>query len=286
MSAIVTVRVTATDGTDLTDTQVVAINVLNTAPTVVLPSSGSATRGAQVTWSGSFIDPGLDTWSATVDFGAGAGPQPLALNADKTYTLGHTYAAPGTYTITVRVSDDDGAIGRATFTVVVNPLPVNVEAARLVVRKGVLKSIVLTVSAALRADTANSPANYSLWLAGKDKKFGTKDDKHVKLRTPVYDEAENTITLTPKGRLAAATKRQLRVNGSAILDLLNRPLDGNRDLQPGGDFVATLKKKKVTVQSLAPSLTVREAGASRGVAIDQLLEQVPFTPVQRRKLRR
>ena len=32
-----------------------------------------------------------------------------------------------------------------------------------------------------------------------------------------------------------------------LTDFLGRPLDGNHDGQPGGDFVATLKGKSVTI---------------------------------------
>jgi Ca2+-binding RTX toxin-like protein len=43
-----------------------------------------------------------------VNYGDGTGDQPLALNPDKTFAFDHVYAASGTYTVRVRVTDDDG----------------------------------------------------------------------------------------------------------------------------------------------------------------------------------
>ncbi len=71
---------------------------------------------------GFFVDPGSDSWTATVDFGDGAGAQPLSLNADKSFVLQHAYAAAGNFTVAVTVRDDAGAIASAGFAVRVQPL--------------------------------------------------------------------------------------------------------------------------------------------------------------------
>ncbi|MDR1265615.1 MAG: hypothetical protein LBK42_08680 [Propionibacteriaceae bacterium] len=73
----------------------------------------------QLSVAGAFVDPGADTWTATVDYGDGAGPQILALNG-KTFQLEHSYAQAGVYTVTVAVSDQAGAsTGTVTAQVVV-----------------------------------------------------------------------------------------------------------------------------------------------------------------------
>ena len=59
--------------------------------------------GTTVTRTGSFADPGADTWTASVDYGDGSGPHPLALNPDKTFALGHTYSQPGSFAVAVWV---------------------------------------------------------------------------------------------------------------------------------------------------------------------------------------
>ena len=56
------------------------------------------------TVSGSFVDPGADTWTATVDYGDGSGPQPLELDGN-TFTLSHVYATAGWYGIWITIQD-------------------------------------------------------------------------------------------------------------------------------------------------------------------------------------
>ena len=65
--------------------------------------------------------PPADTWSATVDYGEGAGPQSLPLNPDGTFALGNLYENDGVYVVTVTVTDDEGDSGSDIATVTVNP---------------------------------------------------------------------------------------------------------------------------------------------------------------------
>lgn len=89
--------------------------VVNTAPTVNAFAGATIFVGEQYSSSGSFSDPDADTFSATVNYGSGAGP--LALAGD-TFSLSHTYATAGTYTVTVSVSDG-AASGTASAVVTV-----------------------------------------------------------------------------------------------------------------------------------------------------------------------
>jgi Concanavalin A-like lectin/glucanases superfamily/PKD domain/Matrixin len=92
----------------------------NAGATVFANGSG-ATLSLTPTYtaSGSFIDPGADTWTATVNYGDNSGTSALALNPDKTFSLNHTYAADGSYSVTVQVRDDEGTVGTGTFVVTV-----------------------------------------------------------------------------------------------------------------------------------------------------------------------
>jgi len=83
-------------------------------------------EGTAILANGLFVDPGADTWTATVDYGDGSGLQPLALNPDKTFALSHVYADGGVFTVTVTVTDDDGGSGSDTTEVTVH-IPVNVD---------------------------------------------------------------------------------------------------------------------------------------------------------------
>ncbi|MEP6693740.1 MAG: PKD domain-containing protein [Chloroflexota bacterium] len=103
-----------------TGTQLYVRNLVsNQAP--VLPAFGKdyplvEAQSLRLTWDFSDND-GSTSWTATVDYGDGAGAQALALSADKTFVLDHLYA-PGAYDLTVLVTDDAGATGSLVIHVV------------------------------------------------------------------------------------------------------------------------------------------------------------------------
>ncbi len=78
--------------------------VTNVAPLVDLGGNAQAVQGMEFRRTAAFIDPGLNTWSATVDYGDGTGTQPLPIN-DHVIELAHTYANSGLQTITVSLND-------------------------------------------------------------------------------------------------------------------------------------------------------------------------------------
>ncbi len=77
----------------------------------------SESQSMHLTWE--FSDPDSSRWTATVNYGDRSGVQPLALNADKTFVLEHLWA-PGSYNVTVEVTDDAGATGALVIHVVVS----------------------------------------------------------------------------------------------------------------------------------------------------------------------
>jgi PKD repeat protein len=115
-------RVYDKDG-GISPTYPLAVTVNNVAPAVSATGDSVINEGSAFSGSGSFTDPGADTWTATVDYGDGSGSHPLTLNPDKTYSLGHVYADNGSYNIVVRVTDDDGGVGTKTLGLVVNNVP-------------------------------------------------------------------------------------------------------------------------------------------------------------------
>ena len=119
----VTLTVTDDDGGEGADE--LTVTVTNVAPVVDAGPAATFSEGGSFVSSGSFADPGADTWSATVDYGDGTGVQPLALAADKSFALNHTYGDNGVFAVIVTVTDDDGGMGTGTAAVTVtNVAPV------------------------------------------------------------------------------------------------------------------------------------------------------------------
>jgi hypothetical protein len=129
--------------------------------------------------------------------------------------------------------------------------------------------IVILFSGALNPAPARSLAAFHL-LSGKVKKHDTIYSKNVPLSEAIYDPSAHTISLVPKGKLNMAQPEQLKITASLLTDSLGRPIDGNHDGQPGGDFVATLKGKTVTI---AATCVARATSVSQRAveAIDRVL---------------
>jgi PKD repeat protein len=116
-----TAKLQVSDGI-LTDTDTSGVTVNNVAPTVSVGPDATIFVGQTYIGSGSFTDPGCDTWTATVDYGDGTGVQPLSL-IGKTFSLSHTYLLIGDFTVTVTVCDDDAGCHSDTLIVHVLCIP-------------------------------------------------------------------------------------------------------------------------------------------------------------------
>lgn len=117
-------RILLIAGTDCASSNMLAITEIytqNTAPVVNQLTGASISEGDTYMENGSFTDPDSAFWSATVDYGDGSGTQPLSLDG-MNFSLNHTYATANTYTVTVAVTDNQGAIGTGSATVIVHPV--------------------------------------------------------------------------------------------------------------------------------------------------------------------
>ena len=121
-----TVTVTVEDEDGDSDSASFAVTVNNVAPDVSAGADDTIDEGDTFTGSGSFTDPGADTWTATVNYGEGAGVQPLTL-VGQTFNLSNLYQQDGTYTVTVCVNDDD-TFDCDSLTVTVNNVAPDVSA--------------------------------------------------------------------------------------------------------------------------------------------------------------
>jgi len=143
------------------------------------------------------------------------------------------------------------------------PPPVTVESLRVeTVKIGPRKKakttteLLLQFSGALNAGAAQNLGAYHLDQASRTKKGGTKYNKPVALASVSYNASTDTVTLLARSKLNLAQPEELRITASQLPDVYGRPLDGNDDGQPGGDFVALLTKGGVKIESFATPSTL------------------------------
>jgi DNA/RNA endonuclease G (NUC1) len=110
------IKLIVTDGGNSNSTAVATVAISNVAPVVDSFTGGTILRGETYSTAGSFTDPGADVWTGSVNYGDGAssGFTP----SGHSFTLSHTYADAGTFTVTVSVADG-AATGTKAATVVV-----------------------------------------------------------------------------------------------------------------------------------------------------------------------
>ncbi|MFM7594412.1 MAG: cadherin repeat domain-containing protein, partial [Isosphaeraceae bacterium] len=186
--------------------------------------------------------------SATADFGAGSGPQPITLGSDGSFSVNNTYNTNGNFVVKIRAVDTEGLATEKTLSLtIVNPpvRPVGVVANRS--RTGLISSIVITFDGDLNSASARNLANYLLLNPGRDKKLGTRDDLRVALRSAAYDSARRTITLTPRAALNIATGLTFQLQVKGLQDSTQAAIDGDRNLTPGGTVLVNLTRTTVSL---------------------------------------
>ena len=105
---VVALRVTDDKGAVHVVTTTVAVT--NAAPKATFATTFGGVVGQSITFNGGFVDPGaLDTHQVRWSFGDGTVIEYRPTTDDGALTPQHAYADAGTYTITMTVTDDDGA---------------------------------------------------------------------------------------------------------------------------------------------------------------------------------
>ena len=165
-----------------------------------------------------------------------------------TSSLAGTQTNPITPTVPAVVSSSPGPLVAMTSVQVVK--------IKTKKHKPAVPVIVIGFSGGLNAAEASSIGEYQLIVAGKKKSFTAKNAKNLPLASAVYSAANNAVTLTTKKKLVLNKLMELVVDAnppSGLQDTSGRSIDGNRDGQPGGNGVAVLKGKSVTLAALAVS---------------------------------
>ena len=116
----------ATDDGGMSDTAAVTVTGTNVWPTATITGfSGTVplviTPQETINFAGSYSDPGaLDSHTSRWNFGdASSSSANHGPSGSGTLSASHAYGAPGTYHVSLTVTDDDGGAGVATTTVVV-----------------------------------------------------------------------------------------------------------------------------------------------------------------------
>lgn len=248
----VRVRVTDTGDPPLSALASFQVNVVNLGPTVQLNAPPTVlTVGQRLACVGSYLDVDAAGFTATVDHGDGTGAQSLPLGPGRTFSLGHAYATPGTYTTTVRVRDGDGGEGVARFSVTVTAAPIvrDTTGPRVV---GLVRPrwfwpnsrLTIAFDEALDRLQAENTSRYKLRTAGRDRRFGTADDGVVPIKQATLSPSGMRVRLTLSRRLAPLGTYRLVLSGTnpnAITDTAGNPLDGDRDGRPGGNYVRSFR---------------------------------------------
>src|SRR5262249_60890167 len=109
---------------------------------------------------------------------------------------------------------------------------------------GSIQRLIVTFSGALDRASARNRDNYGLVLPGRDDRFGTPDDRRIRIRAASYSRSTNTVRLVPRraisARQAVAVNVSGHIAGPAVRDLAHRPIDGDHDGEPGGNDVTVL----------------------------------------------
>ncbi|MBR2694233.1 MAG: hypothetical protein IKE69_08460, partial [Thermoguttaceae bacterium] len=100
----VTFSVQAVSG-DYTAVQSKTLTVVNTPPRIELSGPIVGEANSPITWSGSFTDPGSDTWTASVLVVETGQSQNVALGSDRTFCFSQTFSEVGRYTLELSISD-------------------------------------------------------------------------------------------------------------------------------------------------------------------------------------
>jgi PKD repeat protein len=211
-SFTVTVTVTDDDGGVGSDGFVVTVG--NAPPVVNAGSDQSVTNGATVNLApATFTDAGvLDTHTATIDWGDGAGPQPATVTqgAGSGSVAGSHVFTTGSYTVTVRVTDSDGASGSDTLTVLVgsgNRPPVAVPGGPYSVNEGAS----VTLSGAGSSDPDPGTTLSYRWDLDNDGQFN--DATGVSVSFPGVDDGVRTVGLeVSDGVLSSTATTTVTVN--------------------------------------------------------------------------
>jgi PKD repeat protein len=192
-----TATLTVRDSKGISSFQTLNVTVLNVAPIVNAGSDVTIDEGQAHAFNATYTDPGiLDTHTITWDFGDGAIATGI-LNPN------HIYKLDGTYTATLTVTDNEGAVTTDTLQVQVNNVAPTIT--------NITSDTTLTEGtpanfSATATDPGNDTLTYTWNFGDGSEPIQGKDISHV-----FADNGTYTVTLTVKDTAGASTEETLTV---------------------------------------------------------------------------
>lgn len=216
---VYTPSVTIDDGLDQATTTLRVV-VANAPPLITgLPAATTLVEGDELLAAGRVEDAGADVWTATVDYGAGDGPQVLAIAPDQSFLLRRRYADDGLFAVRVQVEDGvDADAADFPVTVLNDPPRLHFDAAAL-----------LNAGETYRAAGAFSDAGADVWTATVDYGDGggpqplpLNPDKsfHLEHRFDQGGRYTVTVRIADDDGGSAVAAVAVTVQASAVLPLL------------------------------------------------------------------
>ena len=137
---------------------------------------------------------------------------------------------------TVQASDSGSPASTAVSTFLVSVKPVTLQVSRFVPvlnRQRAITGVTVEFTQTLDTSSATRTANYLIVNAGRDGRFGTRDDRTVRVRSVRVSADRKSVVLSPQATLVRNQSYRLTVLDS-VLDSLGRRLDGDRNGNFGG----------------------------------------------------
>ncbi len=122
-------------------------------------------------------------------------------------------------------------------------------------KKHQVTEIVVDFSGPVNAAEADSLATYRLVTANGKGSFTAKNSPVLKLRSAVFNPANDTVTLSPKKAFALTKPVELTINGTApsgLQDSSGQLIDGDDNGTAGSNAVALIRRTGVTLNPVAP----------------------------------
>jgi len=136
---------------------------------------------------------------------------------------------------------------------VISPAIVTIANVEEVMKRNQVTELLVTFSGPVNAAKAGLIGTYRLATPGKKGSYTAKNAGIIKLRSALYNAAENTVTLTPKKAFALTKPVQMLIYGigpTALQDSDGGFIDGDHNGVAGGNAVAIVAKKGVTIDAV------------------------------------